>query len=102
MTPPTGHQNQNGNVPAPGPLMLREYIHWRRLIGTTVQIRQNGRIIRTGTVDDAMADSTALWIAGDSTQPGAMYEAARGIDVWSEPEEAEDGLYYRLTPTAPS
>ena len=78
--------------------MLREYIHWRRLIGATVQIRQNGRIIRTGTVDDAMADSTALWIAGDSTQPGAMYEAARGIEVWSEPEEAEDGLCYRLTP----
>ena len=58
--------------------MLRQYIHWRRLIGATVQIRQHGQIIRTGTVDDAMADSTALWIAGDATQPRTMYEAALG------------------------
>ena len=46
--------------------MLRQYIHWRRLIGESVEIRQHGQIIRTGTVDDAMADSTALWIAGDA------------------------------------
>jgi hypothetical protein len=102
MTPSTAHQNQNGNVPAPGPLMLRQYIHWRQLIGTTVQIRHNGRIIRTGTIDDAMADSTALWIAGDPAQPRTMYEAAHGIEVWSEPEETEDGLCYRMTSTAPS
>ena len=79
--------------------MLRQYIHWRRLIGRTVQIRHNGRIIRTGTVDDAMADSTALWIAGDSTQSRAMYEATRGIEVWSEAEETEDGLCYRTSIT---
>lgn len=81
--------------------MLRQYIHWRRLIGTTVQIRQNGTTIRTGTVDDAMADSTALWIAGDSTQSRAMYEAASGIEVWATPEEAEDGLCYRMTSAPP-
>jgi hypothetical protein len=57
--------------------MLRRYIHWRRLIGTTVQIRQNGKIIRTGTVDDAMADSTALWIAGDSSLPGHWTRQAK-------------------------
>lgn len=75
--------------------MLRQYIHGRRLIGATVQIRMNG------TVDDAMADSTALWIAGDATRPRTMYEAARGIEVWTEPGEAEDGLYHRMTTTAP-
>lgn len=74
--------------------MLRQYIHWRRLIGTTVQIRQNGTNIRAGTVDDAMADSSAFWIAGDSIQSRAMYEAALGIEVWTEPEETEDGLCY--------
>ena len=82
--------------------MLRRYIQWRRLIGATVQIRRHGQIIRTGTVDDAMADSTALWIAGDAAQPRTMYEAARGIEVWAEPEEAEDGLCYRMTPTTPA
>jgi len=82
--------------------MLRRYIQWRRLIGATVQIRRHGQIIRTGTVDDAMADSTALWIAGDAAQPRTMYEAARGIEVWAEPEEAEDGLCYRMTSTTPA
>jgi hypothetical protein len=72
--------------------MLRQYIHWRRLIGTTAQIRQHGQIIHTRTVDDAMADSTALWIAGDAAQPRTMYDAALGFEVWTEPEEAEDGL----------
>ncbi|KQR63667.1 hypothetical protein ASF98_13720 [Arthrobacter sp. Leaf337] len=93
----------NRHAPAYGErIMLRQYIHWRRLIGTTVQIRQHGHIIRTGTIDDAMADSTALWIAGDATQPRTMYEAAHGIEVWADPEEAEDGLCYRMTSTAPS
>jgi hypothetical protein len=101
MTPSTGPGKQQ--APAFGePIMLRQYIHWRRLIGTTVQIRHKGRIIRTGTIDDAMADSTALWIAGDAAQPRTMYEAARGIEVWADPEEAEDGLCYRMTSTAPS
>lgn len=101
MTPSTSPSKQQ--EPAFGErIMLRQYIHWRRLIGTTVQIRDNGAIIRTGTIDDAMADSTALWIAGDSTQSRTMYEAAHGIEVWTEPEEAEDGLFYWKTPTAPT
>ncbi|WP_461186553.1 hypothetical protein [Arthrobacter sp. Z4-13] len=92
--------SQSWPWPARGELiMLRQYIHWRRLIGTTVQIRHNGAIIRTGTVDDAMADSTALWITGDSTQPRTMYEAGRGIEVWSEADETEDGLCYRTSIT---
>lgn len=49
-----------------------------------------------------MADSTALWIAGDAAQPRTMYEAAQGIEVWTEPDEAGDGLCYRTTPTAPT
>ena len=101
MTPSTGP----GDRPAPvygERISLRQYIHWRRLIGATVQIRQHGHIIRTGTNDDAMADSTELWIAGDAAQPRTMYEAAHGSEVWAEPEEAEDGLCYRMTSTAPS
>lgn len=98
MTPLTGPRNRHAPV-FEERIMLRQYIHWRRLIGATVQIRQHGQLIRTGTVDDAMADSTALWIAGDATQPRTMYEAALGIEVWTEPEEADDGLcYHRMAP----
>ena len=102
MTPSTGPRNRH--IPAFGErIMLRQYIHWRRLIGTTVQIRQHGQIIHTGTVDDAMADSTALWIAGDAAQPRTMYDAALGIEVWTEPDEAEDGLcHHRMASPTPS
>jgi hypothetical protein len=71
-------------------MMLRQYIHWSRLIGATVQIRWNGTLIRTGTVDDAMPASTALWIAGDAAQPRTMHEAARGIELRADANEAED------------
>lgn len=99
MTPSTGPGNRH--APAyEDRIVLRQYIHWRRHIGATVQIRQHGQIIRTGTVDDAMADSTALWIASDATQPRTMYEAALGIEVWTEPEEDEDGLCYHRTTSA--
>lgn len=91
MTRPTGPSKQQ--EPGYGErIMLRQYIHWRRLIGATVQIRQHGQIIRTGTIDDAMADSTALWIAGDAAQPRTMYETVRGIEVRAEANEAEDRL----------
>ena len=101
MTPSTGPSN--GRPPAVGErIMLRQHLHWRRLIGATVQLRQHGQLIRTGIVDDAMSDSTALWIAGDAAQPRTMYEAAHGIEVWAHPEEAEDGICYRTTSTAPS
>ncbi|MDT0170240.1 hypothetical protein [Pseudarthrobacter sp. BRE9] len=101
MTPSTGASKQQAPVFGDR-IMLRQYLHWNRLIGARVQIRQNGRIIRTGTIDDAMADSTTLWIAGDAAQPRTMYEAARGIEVWAEPEEVEDGLCYSMTSTAPA
>jgi len=77
-------------------IMLRQYIHWRRLIGARVQIRQHGHIIRIGTVDEAMADSTALWIAGDAAQPRRMYEAALGIQVWTDLPELSESLDYRM------
>jgi len=76
MTPSTGPGTRQASFGER--IMLRQYIHWRRLIGESVEIRQHGQIIRTGTVDDAMADSTALWIAGDATQPRTVYEAALG------------------------
>ena len=47
-----------------------------------------------------MTDSTALRIAGDAAQPRTMYQVALGIELWTDPEEAEDGLcYHRMTST---
>jgi hypothetical protein len=72
--------------------MLRQYIHRRRLIGATIKIRHDGRITRTGTIDHAMTDSTALWIPGDAARPRTMYETVRGIELWADANEVEDRL----------
>lgn len=101
MTLSTGRGNRE--TPADGErIMIRQHFHWRRLLGTTVQLRQHGRIIRTGTVDDATVDSTVLWIEGETNRPRTMYEAASGIEVWVEQEKAEDKRFYRKPSTARS
>ena len=57
-------------------MTLTNYIHWTALIGAFVEIRHHGRVIRTGTVDDATEDSSVLWIAAEGVQPQTMYQAA--------------------------
>ncbi|MDQ0819995.1 hypothetical protein QFZ79_002287 [Arthrobacter sp. V4I6] len=100
MTPSTGPRNLH--APAyEERIMLRQYIHWRRYIGATVQIRQHGQIIRTGT--QMMPWQTPQRSGSQATPPNnAPCTKPHGIEVWTEPEEAEDGLCYRMTSTAPS
>jgi hypothetical protein len=56
----------------------RNHVEWNLLINTRVEIRHNGRVIRTGTVEHAMPDSSARWIAADGNGPRQMFEMAQG------------------------
>jgi hypothetical protein len=38
---------------------------WNRLVGRTVEIRQDGRHIRAGEVEDAAKDSSVMWLRFD-------------------------------------
>ncbi|KSU76872.1 hypothetical protein GA0061083_2287 [Pseudarthrobacter enclensis] len=62
---------------------------WSRLIGIPVQIRQYGTAIRSGVVDDAMPDSSMLWLMADSSQGRTLYSAYEGHEAWIEPELLE-------------
>lgn len=73
---------------------------WHQLIGVFVEIRQNHRIVRSGIVDAAMADSSALWLAADAFHDRAIFEAAEGHVVWVEPQELEGQQCYRMTAPA--
>jgi hypothetical protein len=75
----------------------RRHTEWDLLVNTLVEIRLNDRVIRTGFVEDAMPDSSALWIASDANGPRQMFEAAQGHEVWVTPQELADGLRYRMT-----
>ena len=74
----------------------RKHVEWSLLINALVEIRHNGHVIRTGIVEDAMPDSSALWIAADSN-PRQMFEACQGHQVWVTPQELSGGLSYRMT-----
>jgi hypothetical protein len=76
---------------------LQNYPTWNRLIGALVEIRHNGRIVSAGVVEDAMPDSSTLWIAADGVQSRRMYEAALNYQVWVEPQQLTGNICYRMT-----
>jgi hypothetical protein len=53
-----------------------------RLIGLPVEIRQAGHTVASGTVDDAMPDSSILWLAPSGPQHRTMYERSLKYDAW--------------------
>lgn len=78
-------------------MALQNYPHWRRLIGALVEIRRYDQAVRTGLVEDAMPDSSVLWIAADGVQPRNMYEAAENYKAWVEPQQLTGEAAYRMT-----
>ena len=66
------------------------YYVWSQLVGCRVEIRRNRRPVRTGIVDDAMPDSSMLWLAADQNEDRALFDAAEGYEVWSVPLDLPD------------
>jgi hypothetical protein len=69
---------------------LIKYLSWDHIVGTRVEIRQNGQLIRIGTVEAVMPDSSIVWLASDGVQPRAMYEAALHYEVWAGAQPVAD------------
>lgn len=70
---------------------------WSLLVGAPVEIRMWGTLIRAGTVEDAMPDSSLLWIAADGVQGRALFSAADNYEVWVEPRLLDGDMRYRMT-----
>jgi hypothetical protein len=77
----------------------RKHVEWNLLINALVEIRHHGQVIRTGFVEDAMPDSSAVWIAADAIHSRQMYEYAQGHQVWVTPQELSGDLNNRMTST---
>jgi len=75
----------------------RNHVEWSLLINTFVEIRLHGQVIRTGFIEDAMPDSSALWVAADRHGPRQMFEACEGHQIWVTPQELSGNLSYRMT-----
>jgi hypothetical protein len=72
------------------------YRDWSRLIGTPVEVRKDFELVRAGLVDDAMQDSSAIWLAADATGGRAVFAAAEGYEVWIRPRELEGKLCFKM------
>jgi hypothetical protein len=72
------------------------YHDWSRLVGTPVEVRRDFRLVRAGVVDDAMQDSSALWLAADASGGRALFTAAEGYEVWISPRELDGKLCYKM------
>lgn len=59
---------------------------WFPVVGEIVEIRLDGRTVRTGRVDGVTSDDQILWIAADGTELRAMYERSEDYSVWIEYE----------------
>lgn len=51
---------------------------WNRLLGQHVEIRKNGRFLRSGTVDAVMPDNSILWLSAEGPWPREMVEKSDG------------------------
>jgi hypothetical protein len=72
------------------------YHDWSKLIGTPVEIRRDFEIVRDGIVDDAMGDSSALWLAADACGGRTLFTAAEGYEVWIRPQELGGKLCFKM------
>ena len=72
------------------------YQDWSRLIGTPVEVRKDFRLVRAGVVDDAMTDSSALWLAADSVHGRALFTASEGYEIWIRPQELDGNLCFKM------
>ncbi len=78
----------------------KRYREWNRLRGAEVEVRHDGNIVRVGTVDEVMEDSSAIWIATQGCVTRQLFEVALGYEVWVEPRLLEGPNSYRMTASA--
>lgn len=69
---------------------------WSGLVGIPVEVRRDFRVVRAGVVEDAMQDSSALWLAADAAGGRALFSAAEGYEVWLSPRELDGKLCYKM------
>ena len=67
---------------------MEKYIDWQRVIGLPVEIRKDGETVTTGVVDEAMPDSSIVWLAPHGARHRTLYEAEQQYEVWVDPTAA--------------
>lgn len=57
---------------------------WWPVLGHHVQIRHNGKAVRSGRVDAVTKDDQILWVQLEGAHHRELFERSEGFEVWSE------------------
>jgi hypothetical protein len=55
--------------------------NWQLLIGSRVELRRGGQVVRTGEVEDATADSSVMWLRFDGNHGRQLVAKTDGYEV---------------------
>lgn len=55
--------------------------NWKQLIGSRVELRLDGRMVRTGEVEDATHDSSVMWLRFDGNHGRQLVTKTDGYEV---------------------
>ena len=72
-----------------GALQLIRHDDWAAAIGGPVQIRRHGLTVQSGIVEDAMVDSSILWLRSSGVQPRRAFVRREGYEAWISPRHLQ-------------
>lgn len=75
----------------------QKHDEWNLLTNVPVEVCLDGKVVRTGFVEEVMPDSSAIWLASDARNARQLFEVCEGYEVWVTPRELEGALTYRMT-----
>ena len=78
------HSSTKGNTMKDG-----NHHDWIKLIGQRVEVWKEGKLVRTGRVDDVVHAADALWLAGHGVERRALYQEAEGYSIRSASGSAQ-------------
>lgn len=65
-------------TPAKLPRAVRD---WHLLVGAVVEVRRDGRVVRTGLLEDVTASGDIVWIAADGFDGRTMIDKREGYKL---------------------
>lgn len=57
---------------------------WWSVVGHDVEIRHNGKAVRSGRVDAVTKDDQILWVRHEGAHHRELFERFEGFEVWTE------------------
>ena len=54
---------------------------WKGLLGQQVHVQKDGKVIRTGYVEDVVDSADILWLEADGVKQRALFERAQGYTI---------------------